>query len=81
LLLLKLDVHYIGIEQMQSQIDLSHKIEKCNFWDSTGISKPSIASGGSFTYLELKKYNQTFIDKILEAKDSKPCLEFGSRWK
>ncbi|MDI6048750.1 site-specific DNA-methyltransferase [Flavobacterium sp. XS2P24] len=27
-------------------------------------------NSGSFTYFELKKYNQTFIDKILEAKDS-----------
>ena len=36
---------------------------------------------GSFTYLELKKYNQTFIDKILEAKDSNTLLEIWEEMK
>ena len=72
----KLGRRYIGIEQMQSQIDLSlTRLNNVISGDSTGISKKvNWQGGGSFTYLELKKYNQTFIDKILEAKDSKTLL-------
>ena len=33
----------------------------------------------NFTYIELKKYNQTFIENIEEAKDVKHFLIYGSR--
>jgi adenine-specific DNA-methyltransferase len=38
--------------------------------EAGGISKfVNWQGGGSFTYLELKKYNQVFIEQIEEAKD------------
>ena len=79
----KLEVQYIGIEQMQSQIDLSlARLNNVINGDSTGISKSvNWQGGGSFTYIELKKYNQTFIDKILEAKDSNTLLEIWEEMK
>lgn len=36
---------------------------------------------GNFIYFELKKYNQTFIDKIEEAKDSKTILSIWEEMK
>jgi adenine-specific DNA-methyltransferase len=36
---------------------------------------------GSFTYLELKKHNQTFVDKIQEAKDTKALLAIWEEMK
>jgi len=36
---------------------------------------------GSFTYLELKKYNQVFIEQIEEAKDSKRLLQIWEQMK
>lgn len=36
---------------------------------------------GSFTYLELKKYNQTFIEQIEEAKDTKAILKIWGEMK
>ena len=36
---------------------------------------------GSFTYLELKKYNQSFIEQIEEAKDSKALLKIWEQMK
>ncbi len=72
----KLDRQYIGVEQMQSQIDLSvTRLNNVINGDVTGISKDiSWQGGGSFTYLELKKYNQTFVEIIQEAKDTKTLL-------
>src|SRR5690606_21679829 len=35
----------------------------------------------SFTYLELKKYNQTFIEQIESAKDSKALLQIWKKMK
>ena len=36
---------------------------------------------GSFTYLELKKHNQTFIEQIEQAKDSKSLLKIWQKMK
>ncbi|TWI02160.1 adenine-specific DNA-methyltransferase [Flavobacterium tiangeerense] len=79
----KLNRRYIGIEQMQNQIDLSlTRLNNVISGDSTGISKSvNWQGGGSFTYIELKKYNQTFLDKIVEAKDSKTLLEIWEEMK
>lgn len=79
----KLERQYIGIEQMQSQIDLSlTRLNNVTNGDLTGISKSvDWQGGGSFTYLELKKYNQTFIDKILDAKNSETLLEIWEEMK
>ncbi|MGG7550413.1 DNA methyltransferase [Chryseobacterium arthrosphaerae] len=81
----KLKRQYIGIEQMQSQIDLSiNRMKNVINGDITGISKDDDVNwqgDGSFIYLELKKYNQTFIDKIEEAKDEKILLQIWEEMK
>jgi len=70
----KLGRQYIGIEQMQKQVDLSKsRMNNVISSDSTGISKNDDVNwqgGGSFIYFELKKYNQTFIEKIEEAQNA-----------
>ncbi|PQA94183.1 adenine-specific DNA-methyltransferase [Chryseobacterium piscicola] len=81
----KLGRQYIGLEQLQSQIDLSvQRINNVIKGDSTGISKEEDINwqgGGSFIYLELKKYNQTFIEKIEEAQDSENLLQIWEEMK
>lgn len=70
----KMNRQYIGIEQLDYIDFLAVQRLKMviSGEDQSGISKDiSWQGGGSFTYLELKKYNQTFVDKIIEAKDSK----------
>lgn len=81
----KLGRQYIGIEQLQSQIDLStNRMNNVINGDITGISKDKDVNwqgGGSFVYLELKKYNQTFIEKIEEARDSGNLLKIWEEMK
>lgn len=45
-----------------------------------GISKSvNWQGGGSFVYLELKKYNQTFIEQIQEAQNTEAlCRDLGA---
>ncbi|MBI9055456.1 MAG: site-specific DNA-methyltransferase [Bacteroidales bacterium] len=72
----KLNRQYIGIEQLDygsndSVVRLKNVIEG----DTTGISKfVNWNGGGSFIYLELKKYNQTFIEKIEASKNTNDLL-------
>lgn len=81
----KLGRQYIGIEQMQSQIDLSkNRVINVINSDITGISKDDDVNwqgGGSFIYFELKKYNQTFIEKIEAAEDSTTLLQIWKEMK
>lgn len=79
----KLNRQYIGVEQIQNQINLSiTRLNNVINKDSSGISKyVNWQGGGSFTYLELKKYNQTFIDQIEEAKDTKALLAIWEEMK
>ena len=62
----KLNRRFIGLEQIQNQIDLAiTRLSNVINGDETGISKEvNWKGGGEFVYLELKKYNQAFIDKI-----------------
>lgn len=62
----KLNRRFIGLEQIQNQIDLAiNRLSNVINGDETGISKEvNWKGGGEFVYLELKKYNQAFIDKI-----------------
>jgi len=81
----KLKRQYIGVEQVQNQIDLI----KCRMvnvinGDTTGISKDDDVNwqgGGSFIYLGLKKYNQTFIEKIEAAEDTAELLRIWEEMK
>ncbi|WP_313382332.1 site-specific DNA-methyltransferase [Proteiniphilum saccharofermentans] len=81
----KLGRQYIGLEQLQSQIDLSlQRIKNVINGDLTGISEDEDVNwqgGGSFIYLELKKYNQSFIEQIEEAKDTKALLQIWEQMK
>lgn len=67
---------WIGIEQMDYIEDITKKrLKDVIDGDQTGISKDvNWQGGGSFVYFELKKYNQDFIDRIMEAA-SIPELE------
>lgn len=93
----KMKRQYIGIEQMdyiqtiaverlKKVIGKTIKpegelIEKLKY-DEGGISKSvNWQGGGSFTYLELKKYNQNFVDKIQEAKGTKALLAIWEEMK
>lgn len=72
----KLNRHWIGIEQMDYiETKAKNRLQDVIVGEQTGISKDvNWKGGGSFVYLELKKYNQDFIDRIMEAA-SIPELE------
>ncbi|MCQ2307079.1 MAG: site-specific DNA-methyltransferase [Bacteroidales bacterium] len=87
----KMNRQYISCEQIDSQMDLiTNRLQNVINGDQSGISKsvswnpqnPSLedsANGryerNNFIYLELKKYNQAFIEKIEEADSSEKLLE------
>ena len=93
----KMNRQYIGIEQMdyietvavarlkkvigRNAKKADELLESLEF-DTGGISK-SVAwqGGGTFTYLELKKHNQTFIEQIQKAKNSKALLQIWQEMK
>lgn len=72
----KMKRQYLGVEQMDYiKTFTCNRINKIILGESSGISKSvNWQGGGSFIYLELKKYNQTFIEKIEGAKDSESLL-------
>lgn len=79
----KLGRQYIGLEQLDyGENDSIERLKKVINGDATGISKPiNWQGGGSFVYLELKKYNQSFIEQIEEAKDTKKLLKIWEQMK
>lgn len=79
----KLNRQYIGIEQLDyKENDSVIRLKNVINGDSTGISKIiDWQGGGSFVYLELKQYNQTFIEQIGEAKDSETLLQIWEQMK
>ena len=79
----KTNRRYIGIEQLDyGKNDSVKRIQIVTNGEQSGISKAyEWKGGGSFTYLELKKYNQTFIEQIEEAKDSKMLLKIWEQMK
>lgn len=51
-------------------------------YDKGGISKSvNWQGGGSFVYLELKKFNETFIEQIEEAKSTETLLQIWAQMK
>ena len=62
---------FITVEQLDEHIDVMLKRAK----------KIISESKEPFTYLELKKYNRTFIEQIEEAKDSKTLLKIWEQMK
>ncbi len=72
----KMGRQFITTEQMDYIENVTiERLKKVVAGEQGGISKSvNWQGGGSFTYLELKKYNQTFVDRIQEAKDTKTLL-------
>lgn len=68
---------YIGVEQLDyEKNDSVTRLKNVIKGDQTGITKEEKwKGGGSFTYLELKKYNQAFIEQIEESKDTRALLK------
>ncbi len=73
----KMGFQYIGVEQLDyGKNDSVVRLQNVIAGDKTGVSKAvKWTGGGSFTYLELKKYNQSFIERIETAMNSKTLLE------
>ncbi|MFY9590627.1 MAG: hypothetical protein WAP54_01420, partial [Bacteroidales bacterium] len=64
---------FILVEQITSHIDI------CNERVGKVLLKHNLNT--SFIYLELKKYNQNFIEQIEEAKDTKALLQIWEQMK
>ncbi len=79
----KLNRQYIGIEQMDYIEDVAVKrLKKVIAGEQGGISKKvEWEGGGEFIYLELKKYNQDFVEQIEAAKDTKTILKIWKEMK
>ncbi|HND78135.1 MAG TPA: site-specific DNA-methyltransferase [bacterium] len=79
----KMNRQYIGVEQLDfGQNDSVVRLKNVINSDSSGIStEVNWKGGGSFVYLELKKYNQTFIEQIEAAKDGKALLKVWEQMK
>lgn len=69
----KMGRRWIGIEQMDYIDDIAmERLKKVIKGEQFGISKDiGWTGGGSFVYFELKKYNQVYIDAIMEATSLK----------
>lgn len=65
---LKLGRKFIGVEQMDYIDTLTKpRIKETINGEQGGISKDvNWQGGGSFVYMELKKYNQDFLDRLME---------------
>lgn len=79
----KMNRQYIGIEQMDYVETVAvERLKKVIEGEQGGISKSvDWQGGGDFVYLELKKYNQIFIEQIEEAKDTKALLQIWEQMK
>ncbi len=68
----KLERQYIIMEQLEKHMNICfRRINKVIEGEQSGISKKiNWKGGGYFTYLELKKYNEEFIERIQEAKET-----------
>lgn len=79
----KMKRQYIGIEQLDyNENDSVIRLKNVINGEQSGISKTvNWQGGGSFVYLELKKYNQTFIEQIQEAKDTEALLQVWEQMK
>lgn len=79
----KMNRQYIGIEQMDYVETVAvERLKKVIEGEQGGISKSvNWQGGGSFVYLELKKYNQTFIEQIEVAKDTETLLQIWEQMK
>src|SRR5699024_9942272 len=79
----KMNRQYIGIEQMDYIETVAvERLKKVIEGEQGGISKAvNWQGGGSFTYFELKKYNQTFIEQIASANSATELLQIWEQMK
>lgn len=79
----KLNRQYIACEQIEHQIELNiDRLKQVIKGDDVGISDDvDWRGGGSFVYLELKKYNQVFIDGIESATKTEELLTIWEKMK
>ena len=81
----KMRRQYIGIEQLDyHENDSVNRLNNVIAGDKTGISKAvHWQGGGEFVYLELKKFNQAFIEKIESANHTETILAIWEemKWK
>ncbi len=79
----KMNRQYIGIEQMDYIETVAvERLKKVIEGEQGGISKSvNWQGGGSFTYFELKKYNQTFIEQIASASSATALLKIWQQMK
>jgi len=79
----KLGRQYIGLEQLDyGDNDSVTRLKNVVNGDQSGISKSvNWKGGGSFIYLELKKYNESFIEQIEKAKDTTALLKIWEEMK
>jgi adenine-specific DNA-methyltransferase len=79
----KMNRQYIGVEQMSYIEGVAvERLKKVIDGEQGGLSKQvDWKGGGSFVYLELKKYNQTFIEQIQAAKDAESLLQVWEQMK
>jgi adenine-specific DNA-methyltransferase len=79
----KMKRQYILCEQMDYVEELPiNRIKGVIDGNQSGISKfVNWQGGGDFIYLELKKYNQTFIEQIEEAKNTEALLRIWEQMK
>lgn len=79
----KMNRQYIGIEQMDYIETVAvERLKKVIEGEQGGISKSvNWQGGGEFVYLELKKYNQTFIEQIASASSATQLLEIWEQMK
>lgn len=69
----KMNRRWVGVEQMDYIEEVAkERLKKVIAGEQGGISKSvDWNGGGSFVYFELKKYNQEYIDRIMEATSLK----------
>ena len=91
----KMNRQYIGVEQMDYIESVTvERLKKVIDGDQSGISKavgwnpqqpdllnPYKYARNNFVYVELKKFNQTFIDKIEAAESSERLLDIWDEMK
>jgi adenine-specific DNA-methyltransferase len=79
----KMKRQYVGCEQLDYGDDDSVvRLKNVINGEQGGISKTvNWQGGGEFVFLKLKKYNQTFIEQIEEARDSEALLQIWEQMK
>ena len=73
----KMKLKYIGVEQIDAQVDIILKrMQKVIAGDTAGISKDvEWKGGGSFVFCELNKLNQSVVEEIQEAKSKEEIAQ------